>query len=95
MPGFFEKLLRFDREGLDIPHCPDHGVQMMLRGKQGRPTRFADQTEQEYTYIYFCPVPECNQTAAVQRHKAQIPVAGVPQDRPFFARRDYSGETKL
>lgn len=88
MQRFIDNLLRRDRDDPEIPNCPDHGVDMMLRGKQGRPTRFADQTEQEYTYVYFCPVPECNQTALVQRHEAQIPVPGLPQERPSFARRD-------
>ena len=71
-----------------IPLCPDHKIEMHLRGKQGRPTRFSSQTEEEYTLIYFCPVPECNETAEVRRVKTQIPVPGETPPRPTFARRD-------
>jgi hypothetical protein len=69
-----------------IPVCPDHHVEMRLRGKLGRPTRFADQREAEYTLIYFCPIDGCNQTATRERTRAQIPVAGEAPARPFFSR---------
>jgi len=71
-----------------VPVCPGHQTEMRLRGKQGRPTRFTDQTEEEYTLIYFCPVEGCNETAAVKRVHTQIPVPGEPPARPSFARRD-------
>jgi hypothetical protein len=85
---FLDVLLRRQRVEPEIPLCPDHHVSMRLRGKQGRPTRFADQTEEEYTLIYFCPVEGCNNTAEVKRHRAQVPVPGVTYERPEFARRD-------
>jgi hypothetical protein len=80
-------ILRRERREPEIPLCTDHSVEMRLRGKQGRPTRFSDQTEEEYTLIYFCPVEGCNHTAAVKRVKTQIPVPGEPPERPTFARR--------
>lgn len=70
-----------------IPLCPDHRTEMQLRGKQGRPTRFTGQIEEEYTLIYFCPIEGCNHTATRKRAKSQIPVPGEPFDRPQFARR--------
>ena len=80
-------ILRRDRIEPEVPLCPDHKTEMRLRGKQGRPTRFSAQTEEEYTLIYFCPVEGCNQTAHVKRVKTQIPVPGEPPQRPTFARR--------
>ncbi|MGI8404229.1 MAG: hypothetical protein ACR2OE_05600 [Thermomicrobiales bacterium] len=71
-----------------IPVCPDHDVEMRLRGKLGRPTRFTDQTEAEYTFIYFCPIDGCNQTAFRERTRSQIPVPGEAPARPGFARTD-------
>jgi len=82
-------IFRREREEPPIPLCPDHKIQMLLRGKQGRPARFTDQTEEEYTLIYFCPVEGCSQTAAVKRVNAQIPVPGEPPERPTFAGRRY------
>lgn len=87
MHRVLDVILRRDRVQPAIPECPDHRVEMRLRGKQGRPTRFADQSEEEYTLIYFCPVEGCNQTAQVDRVKTQIPVPGEPPERPAFARR--------
>ncbi len=71
-----------------IPLCPDHGIEMRLRGKLGRPSRFTDQTEEEYTFIYFCPIDGCNQTAFRERVRAQIPVPGEAPARPGFSRVD-------
>lgn len=88
MQRVLDVILRRERVEPDVPICPDHKVEMRLRGKQGRPTRFADQTEEEYTLLYFCPVPECNQTAAVSRVRTQIPAPGEAPERPVFARRD-------
>jgi hypothetical protein len=81
-------ILRRDRPEPEIPLCPDHKTEMRLRGKQGRPTRFSAQTEEEYTLIYFCPVEGCNNTAMRKWVKTQIPVPGEPPPRPVFARRD-------
>jgi hypothetical protein len=80
-------ILRNDRPEPEIPVCPDHKVEMRLRGKLGRPARFTDQSEEEYTLIYFCPIPECNCTATRKRVKTQIPVPGEPPARPSFSRR--------
>ena len=60
---------------------------MRLRGKLGRPSRFTDQTEEEYTLIYFCPVPGCNHTATRKRVATEIPAPGESPARPIFARR--------
>lgn len=87
MQRVLDIILRRERIEPAIPLCPDHDVEMQLRGKQGRPARFTDQTEEEYTLIYYCPIPGCNQTAAVQRAKSQIPVPGEAPERPYFARR--------
>ena len=87
MQRVLDLILRRERLEPDIPHCPNHNVEMRLRGKQGRPTRFSDQTEEEYTLIYFCPVEGCNETAEVKRVKTQIPVPGEPPERPLYARR--------
>jgi len=84
----FDVILRRERDEPLIPHCPDHHVEMVLRGKQGRPTRFSDQSEEEYTLIYYCPVEGCNQTATLQRLNTQIPVPGESPRRPDFARRN-------
>ena len=81
-------VLRRNRFEPEIPLCPDHKVSMRLRGKQGRPTRFTAQTEEEYTLIYFCPVEGCNQTEFRKRAKTQIPVPGEAPERPSFARRN-------
>jgi hypothetical protein len=83
-----DMILRRDRPQPEIPLCPDHKVEMRLRGKQGRPARFSAQTEEEYTLIYFCPVEGCNYTDTRKRVKTQIPVPGEPPPRPIFARRD-------
>lgn len=69
-----------------FPVCPQHGVEMRLRGKQGKPTRFSDQSASEYTLIYFCPVEGCDNTATRERQRLQIPAPGVAPERPVFAR---------
>lgn len=79
-------VLRRDAAEPAIPECPDHHVQMRLRGFQGRPARFTRQTEGEYTHIYFCPVEQCNQTATRVVASSQAPVPGEPPARPIFAR---------
>lgn len=70
-----------------VPSCPDHKLEMRLRGKMGRPARFSETTEEEYTLIYFCPVPDCNHTAERKQARSQIAVPGEAPTRPSFARR--------
>jgi hypothetical protein len=55
----------------------------------GRPTRFSDQSVEEYTLLYFCPIEGCNHTAVVDRVNTQIPAPGESPRRPDFARRNY------
>lgn len=87
MQRVLDLILRRQRGEPAIPVCADHHLEMRLRGKQGRPTRFADQTEEEYTLIYFCPVEGCNHTAQVKRVHTQIPVPGEAPERPAYVRR--------
>jgi hypothetical protein len=87
MQRVLDVIFRRERFEPDVPVCPDHHVEMRLRGKQGRPTRFSSQSEEEYTLIYFCPVEGCNNTAEVTRVHTQIPVPGEPPPRPTFSRR--------
>lgn len=86
MQRMLDTILGREREIPAIPVCSDHKVEMHLRGKLGRPTRFTDQTEEEYTLIYYCPTEECNQTDTRERARTQIPVPNEPPDRPSFAR---------
>ena len=86
MQQMLDIILRRDRDIPAIPVCPDHKVEMRLRGKLGRPTRFTDQTEEQYTLIYYCPTEECNQTDTRERARTQVPVPGEPPDRPSFSR---------
>ena len=87
MLRILDVILGRDRPEPEIPICPEHDVEMRLRGKQGRPARFTDQTEEEYTLIYFCPVPDCNHTAERKRVATEIPAPGESPSRPSFARR--------
>ncbi len=89
VPRIFDVILRRERLEPPIPRCPDHHVEMSLRGKMGRPTRFSDQSVEEYTLLYFCPVGGCNQTAPGDRVNTQIPAPGESPRRPDFARRNY------
>lgn len=86
MQRVLDVIFRRDRLEPEIPVCPVHHVDMRLRGKQGHPTRFLDQTEEQYTLIYFCPVERCNETGERARVRTQIPVPGEPPERPLFAR---------
>lgn len=88
MQRFLDVILRRTVDDPDIPTCPDHKVDMLLRGKMGRPSRFTGQTEESYTLVYFCPVHNCGETAHVQRSATQIPVPGETPERPGFARQD-------
>lgn len=86
MPSLLDVILRRNRDESGVPTCPDHKTQMRVRGTLGRPSRFADQAQEEYTVIYFCPVEECNQTAERSTVRTQVPVPGEPPARPSFAR---------
>jgi hypothetical protein len=81
-------ILRRPTSEPDIPVCPDHKVEMRLRGKQGRPARFSYQSEEEYTFIYFCPVHDCDHSKSVKRPKSQSPVASEIPARPSYSRQD-------
>jgi hypothetical protein len=72
-----------------IPICPDHKVEMDLRGKMGRPTRFSDMNQESYTLLYFCPVEGCDHTKEIDQSRAQIAVPGKPPARPAFSRRGH------
>jgi hypothetical protein len=72
-----------------IPICPDHKVEMHLRGKMGRPTRFTDMSQETYTVIYVCPVIDCDQSKEVQQVRSQIAVPGKPPRRPEYSRRGH------
>jgi hypothetical protein len=88
MPSLLDVILRRNTEEKTPPECPDHHVEMRLRGKLGRPSRFEGMSEEDYMQIYFCPVPGCNETAERRVARRQIPVPGVPPRRPDFARAD-------
>jgi hypothetical protein len=79
----------FRRERIEpaIPVCPDHKVEMQMRGKMGRPARFSDTTEESYAIIYYCPVPGCDHSKEVNRRRSQIAVPGEAPARPDFSRR--------
>lgn len=87
MQRILDIVLRRERPDLLVPVCSDHKIEMHLRGKQGRPTRFTSQSEEEYTLIYFCPAPGCNHTAETKRVATQIPVPGESPARPSYSRR--------
>ncbi len=70
----------------DIPVCPDHQVEMRLRGTMGRPARFSRQTEGEYNHIYFCPIEGCNETAERRVAQSQSPYPAEIPPRPYYAR---------
>jgi len=86
MPSLLDVILRRSVEEPYVPVCPDHKTEMQLRGRLGKPTRFTDQSEEEYTLIYFCPVDGCDQTATRVRVRTQIPVPGETPDRPSYSR---------
>ena len=91
MPSLLDVILRRNADEKTPPECPDHKVEMRLRGKMGRPSRFDNMTEEDYTVIYFCPADGCNQTAERQVTRRQIPVPGVPPKRPGYARHNEGG----
>lgn len=86
MPSLLDVILRRNLVEPEIPVCPDHHQEMRIRGKLGKPTRFSNQAEEEYTIIFFCPVEECNQTAFRERVRTEIPVPGQSPERPVYSR---------
>ena len=86
MPNLIDTIFRRQRDVPAIPVCPDHKIEMQMRGKMGRPARFSDTTEEQYTVLYFCPVPECDHSAQVTRRRIQIAVPGEAPVRPSYAR---------
>lgn len=72
----------------EVPSCPDHEVLMNLRGKMGKPAIYEAQPQETYTYIYFCPVTGCNQTAEIRKYRSQTPKIDETPVRPVYARRD-------
>ena len=86
MPGLLDIIFRREVEVPEIPVCPDHKVEMRIRGKMGKPTRFDDQSEAEYTLIYFCPVDQCNQAENRVKVRTQVPVPGESPKRPTYSR---------
>ena len=86
MQRLIDIILGRERVEPEIPVCPNHHVEMHLRGKLGRPSRFADQTEEEYTLIYYCPVDECNETDTREKVRSQIPSPAAVVERPGFSR---------
>lgn len=86
MQPLLDVIYRRESDSPEAPVCPDHHVEMQIRGKLGKPTRFAEQAQAEYTMIYFCPTPGCNHTELRPAVRTQIPVPGEAPDRPVFAR---------
>lgn len=87
MPSLIDVIFRREQDEPEIPVCPDHRRQMRLRGKLGKPTRFFDQSESEYTLIYFCPEDSCNATDTRVKVRTQVPVPGESPNRPTFSGR--------
>ena len=86
MPNLFDMILgrKVDEERTAV--CPSHDLEMDLRGKIGRPSRFAGTSEEDYTLIYYCPLPDCNETAERNVRRTQIPVPKRAPQRPDFSR---------
>lgn len=86
MPSLLDMILGRRADENKAPVCPNHDLEMDLRGKIGRPSRFAAMSEEDYTLIYFCPVEDCNETAERNVRRTQIPVPGRSPKRPDFSR---------
>ncbi len=86
MPSLIDMILRRNAEERKTPLCPTHDVEMDLRGKIGRPSRFAAMSEEDYTLIYYCPREDCNETAERNVRRTQIPVPERSPRRPDFSR---------
>ena len=70
-----------------VPECPDHGTQMELYKKLGRPARYSDQETETYVLIFRCTDPGCDRTAERSRVRNQIPVPGENTERPSWVKR--------
>ena len=79
MQRFLNTVLRRTPVELDTPLCPEHGAEMRLRGKMGRPARFEDQIQETYTLIYFCPVHGCGETVLRESSRSQSRCASPRQ----------------
>lgn len=91
MPSLLDVILRRKSDEKTPPDCPTHHVEMDLRGKIGRPSRFEGMSEEDYEVIYFCPVEGCDETASRVVARRQVPVPGVPPKRPPYSRADDRG----
>ena len=87
MASLLDRVLRKPMPDLAVPQCPDHKVEMKMRGKIGRPARFSDTTEEQYTVIYYCPVPQCDHTKEITRRRSQVAVPGEAPARPTYSRK--------
>lgn len=86
MPNLFDLILGRKLDEAKTPVCPAHDLKMDLRGKIGRPTRFAGTSEEEYVLIYYCPLPDCNETGERNVRRTQIPAPELAPQRPDFSR---------
>lgn len=86
MPNLIDVLLGRKVDETRAPECPQHKVELQLRGKVGRPSRFAGTSQEDYTLIFFCPTRDCNHTAEREVRRTQIPVPGAQPRRPEFSR---------
>jgi len=86
MPSLLDTILGRKPEESKIPNCPVHDLEMDLRGKLGRPSRFAATEEENYTLIYICPREDCNDTAERTVRRTQIPIPGHAPRRPEYSR---------
>jgi hypothetical protein len=82
--------LRGDDPPQTEPACPNHGVQMELFKKVGKPARYNDQETETYDFLYRCPVPGCDESATRRRIRNQIPVPGETTARPAWTHRQKS-----
>lgn len=88
MPSLIERITGRREKDTGVPVCPIHDMEMLLRGKIGRPARFDDQTASEYRLIYICPEVDCDEKADRPVIRSQAPVPGAQPDRPRFSRRN-------
>ena len=95
MHKMLDVVFRRNRVEPEIPVCPDHRVDMRLRGKQGRPTRFTAQTEEEYTLIYFARSKGATTLTRGNGSRHRLQCRASPPTRPSFARRDQAQQDTL
>lgn len=93
MPSLLDIILGRKVDERKTPECPIHHLEMDLRGKIGRPSRFAGTSEEDYTLVYYCPVPDCNETGERTVRRTQIPVPHRSPRRPAFSRANGSDQT--